>query len=77
VLELEDEVARLREALDDLVDGAAVTFEDERVPYEDVQLSRGALARARAALRGECRHGGRQAGETPCPDCAALRGGGE
>lgn len=40
----------MREALLDLVRGAAITFSDERVGYEEIQVDRGALHRARAAL---------------------------
>ena len=46
----EERCKALAEALIDLVRGAAITFSDERIGYEEIQVDRGALARARAAL---------------------------
>ena len=40
-------------ALRDLVRGAEITFADERIGYEEIQVDRGTLARARAFLAPE------------------------
>ena len=78
----EAEIARLREALTAMVErwarhcGLCCTFDavGKVVVTDESCVCDPVHKRARAALRGECRHGGRQQGETPCPDC---RGGGE
>lgn len=72
ILALRVEVERLREALVRISSGVdPISKYPDGSPYEYDHLDD--IEIARAALAPECRHGGRQQGETPCPDCSPAQ----